>query len=237
MGDPRPRDSVILVSGATGTDKTLVATEFMAGGAARGERGLLFAFEESRQQLCRNATSWGMDFERIEGEGNLRVLCAYSETDSLEDHLIRMKQAIESFEPHRVAVDSLSALERVSTDKGFRELVIGLSSFIKHQEIAGLLTATTPSLLGASVTEAQFSTITDAIVLLRYVEMPGEMRRGLTVLEMRGPRHDRDIREYSIDEVGMHIGRPFRNVSGILGGRLRHLGGEETGAMRGLLPE
>jgi circadian clock protein KaiC len=217
------RDSVILISGATGTGKTLMATEFMAGGVARGERCLLFAFEESREQLYRNASGWGVDFAQMERDGLLRILCEYPETAGLEDHLIAMKQAIEEFKPSRVAVDSLSALERVSTMKGFREFVIALTSHIKHQEVAGLLTATTPSLMGgSSVTEAHISTITDSIILLRYVEMYGEMRRGLTVLKMRGSKHDKDIREFSIDGSGMHIGLPFRQVTGIIAGAPRH---------------
>jgi circadian clock protein KaiC len=90
---------------------------------------------------------------------------------------------------------------------------------MKDQEIAGLFTSTTPSLMGGeSITEAHISTITDSIILLRYVETFGEMRRGLTVLKMRGSRHDKDIREFLIDGDGMHIGRPFRDVTGILTG-------------------
>jgi circadian clock protein KaiC len=54
---------------------------------------------------------------------------------------------------------------------------------------------------------------------LRYVELYGEMRRGLTVLKMRGSKHDKVIREFTIDNRGMHIGKPFKNVSGILSGR------------------
>ena len=130
-----------------------------------------------------------------------------------------MKAAIEEFKPNRVAVDSLSALERISTIKGFREFVISLTSFIKHEEIAGLFTATTPTLTGgASITETHISTITDTIILLRYVEMRGEMQRGLTVLKMRGSAHDHDIHEFKIDAQGMHIGEPFRSVAGILAG-------------------
>jgi circadian clock protein KaiC len=213
------RDSIVLVSGATGTGKTLMVTEFVAGGATRGERCLLFAFEESREQLFRNATGWGRDFEQMEKDGHVVVACEYPEVSGLEDHLIRMKALIDEVKPARVAVDSLSALERVAGLKGPREFVIGLTSFLKERQIAGLFTSTTPTLLGGtSVTEAHISTITDSIILLRYVEMFGEMRRGLTVLKMRGSRHDKDIREFTIDEKGMHIGRPFRDVAGILSG-------------------
>jgi circadian clock protein KaiC len=213
------RDSILLVSGATGTGKTLMVTHFLAGGSSNNERCLIFGFEESRQQLFRNAKGWGMDFDGLEHEGLLKVVCEYPEVTSLEDHLIRMKNTIEEFKPNRVAVDSLSALERVSTMKGFREFVIGLTSFIKHKETAGLFTSTTPTLMGgSSVTEAHISTITDTIILLRYVEMFGEMRRALTVLKMRGAGHNKEIREFSIDAGGMHIGKAFRNVTGILAG-------------------
>jgi len=213
------RDSVILVSGATGTGKTLCVTHFVAGATATNERCLLFAYEESREQLGRNAVGWGTDFDRLEAEGKLRVVCEYPEAASLEDHLIRIKEHILDFKPARIAMDSLSALERISTLRGFREFVLGVTSFMKHQEITGLFTSTTPTLTGgASVTETHISSITDTIILLRYVELYGEMRRGITVLKMRGSRHEKEIREFVIDGTGMHIGEPFRNVAGILAG-------------------
>jgi circadian clock protein KaiC len=213
------RDSIILVSGATGTGKTLMVTEFIKGGVDTGEKCLLFAFEESREQLFRNAAGWAVDYEKMEAEGKLRVVCEYPEVSSVEDRIINMKAHIQEFGPSRVAVDSLSALERVATMRGFREFVIGLTSFIKHQEVSGLFTSTTPTLMGGtSVTEAHISTLTDSIILLRYVELSGEMRRGLTVLKMRGSQHEKDIREFSIDSHGMHIGKPFRHIGGILSG-------------------
>jgi len=225
------RDSVILLSGATGTGKTLMVTQFLAGGVATDERCLLFAFEESRDQLYRNAAAWGFDFEGMERDGKLKVVNTYPHAMAVEDHLLNMRDAIADFKPNRVAVDSLSALERVTSVRSFREFVIGLTSFLKQQEVAGLFTSTTASLLGgSSVTEKHISTLTDTIILLRYVETRGRMRRALTVLKMRGSSHDHDIREYTIEGRGMKVGSTFSEVTGILSGNLTQLSdGNEDG--------
>ena len=213
------RDSVILVSGSIGAGKTLLVANFVGGIAGSGQRCLLLAFEESRQQLFRNAAGWGHDFERLEADGQLRVECLYPEVASLEDHLLHIQAIVREFRPDRIALDSLSALSRTSTDKAFREFVIALTSFLKHQQVTGMFTVTTTLLSGGtSDTEGNISPLTDTIILLRYVEMSGEMQRGLSVLKMRGSKHDSAIRSFTIDDKGLNIGKPFTGVSGILTG-------------------
>ena len=213
------KGSIILVSGATGAGKTLMATEFIGGGIRNGEKCLLFAFEESREQLFRNALGWGVDYEQMEREGKFKMICRYPETMGLESHFVQMKEEIEQFKPARVAIDSISALERVSNYKGFREFLLTLNTLFKEQGITTLCTATTTNLIGSeSITESHVSTNTDLIILLRYVEVYGEIKRGLTVLKMRGSSHNKDIREFEIDDKGMHLGQAFRNVIGILAG-------------------
>lgn len=215
------RDSIILVSGATGTGKTLLSSHFLDGGVRSGEKVQLFAFEESRGQLLRNAHGWGFDFHEREQQGLVRLCCRYPETASLEDQLIYMRHEIERFDPQRVAIDSLSALERVASHKGFREFVLAFSSFLKERGTPALLTSTTPLLSGAgSVTEEHISSLTDTIILLRYAEIEGCMRRGLAVLKMRGSKHEKVIHEYSISDKGMTIEKPFQGVFGILSGNL-----------------
>jgi len=213
------RDSIILVSGSIGAGKTLLVANFVNGIKAKKERCLLLAFEESREQLFRNASGWGHDFARLEADGLLNVVCLYPEVASLEDHLLNIQEIVREFRPDRIAIDSLSALSRTSTDKAFREFIIALTSFLKHQEITGMFTVTTTLLSGGtSDTEGNISPLTDAIILLRYVEMSGEMQRSLSVLKMRGSKHDSSIRGFTINDKGINIGKPFIGVSGILTG-------------------
>src|SRR4028119_1502963 len=106
------KDSIILATGATGTGKTLLVSKFIQDACMNGNRALLFAYEESRAQLFRNAFSWGIDFEELEHNGLLKILCTYPESAGLEDHLQIIKSEIAEFKPSRIAIDSLSALAR-----------------------------------------------------------------------------------------------------------------------------
>lgn len=213
--------STLLVSGATGTGKTLMASEFLAGGLAAGEQVLLLAYEESRDQILRNASGWGLDFAGYEEAGQLTVFAMYPEVASLDDHLVEIGDLIDRVQPTRVAIDSLSALERLGSDGAYREFVIRLTSLLKRHDLAALLTAATPTLLGGtSVTEGHVSALTDSIILLRYVEVFGAVRRGIAVLKMRGSPHDNEIREFTISDHGMHVGGPFQAITGILTGQI-----------------
>ncbi|MEI7475506.1 MAG: circadian clock protein KaiC [bacterium] len=213
------KGSIVLISGATGTGKTLLVTEFMKGGAKAGEKSILFAFEESKDQILRNAMGWNIDYEKMQKDGLLKIIALYPETMNLEEHLIEIKREIEEFQPSRIAIDSLSALERICTSKSIKEFVIGLTAYIKQKQISTMITATAPTIIGAStITTAHISTITDTIILLRYLEYFGTVKRGMTILKMRGSDHDKSIREFTIDENGMNLMGPFRNVHGILTG-------------------
>ncbi len=210
------RDSIVLVSGAAGTGKTLLMTAFVAAGALLGERCLVFAFEERREQLFRNARGWGVDFEAMERDGLLRVVSVYPEVATLEDHLVGIAAHVDAFRPTRVAVDSLSALERVGTVDGFRKFIVSLSAFVKHRVLTTMLTSTTPTFLGGtSPTESHLSTVTDMIILLRHSDIGGTFQRGLVVLKMRGSRHDKDVRQFTVDSLGMHVGPPFDQPLGL----------------------
>lgn len=213
------KDSIILVTGATGTGKTSLVCKFLEEGYRVGDRSILFAYEESRAQLSRNASSWGMDLEQMERDGLLKIICAYPESAGLEDHLQIIKSQIMTFKPGRFAIDSLSALARGVSQNAFRQFVIGATGFAKQEEITGFFTNTTDQFMGShSITESHISTITDTIILLQYVEIRGEMSRAINVFKMRGSWHDKGIREYSISNQGALIKDSFRGYEGIISG-------------------
>lgn len=213
------KDSIILATGATGTGKTLLVSKFIEEGCRKGERAILFAYEESRAQLSRNAFSWGIDFEEMERKGLLKLLCSYPESAGLEDHLQMIKSEISEFKPSRIAIDSLSALARGVSNNAFRQFVIGVTGYAKQEEITGFFTNTTDQFMGAhSITESHISTITDTIIMLQYVEIRGEMCRAMNVFKMRGSWHDNSIREYTISQQGPEIKESFRNYERIISG-------------------
>lgn len=215
------RDAVTFVSGPTGTGKSLFAALFVAEGVAAGERSLLVSFEENREHVVRNATSWGMDLATLEETGNLRIVSRYPEVASLEDHFIFLIELIEEFGPQRIAMDNLAALERVATARGLRDFVVGMTAYLRAHGIPSLFTAATATLVGAeSVTATHVSALTDTIILLRYVELASTVRRAICVLKVRGSAHDMRIHEFTIDEAGLHIGEPFSGLTGILSGAI-----------------
>ncbi len=213
------KDSIILATGATGTGKTLLVSVFLNNACQNGERAILFAYEESRAQLLRNANSWGIDFEGMERKGLLRILCSYPESAGVEDHLQIIKSEIREFKPARIAIDSLSALARGVSNNAFRQFVIGVTGYAKQEEITGFFTNTTDQFMGShSITDSHISTITDTILMLQYVEIRGEMSRALNVFKMRGSWHDKGIREYTITESGPRITDSFRDYERIISG-------------------
>ncbi|NEP48766.1 MAG: circadian clock protein KaiC [Moorea sp. SIO3C2] len=213
------KDSIILATGATGTGKTLLVSKFIENACIQGDRAILFAYEESRAQLSRNASSWGINFEEMEQKGLLKILCSYPESAGLEDHLQRIKTEIAEFKPSRIAIDSLSALARGVSNNAFRQFVIGVTGYAKQEEITGFFTNTTDKFLGSdSITDSHISTITDTIIMLQYVEIRGEMSRAINVFKMRGSWHDTGIREYTISKDGPEIKDSFRNYERIISG-------------------
>ncbi|MEV5544133.1 circadian clock protein KaiC [Saccharopolyspora shandongensis] len=212
------RDAIVLLSGSTGAGKTLTSLFFAASAFAAGERCLFYTFDETREQLARNAAGWGLDLDAMEATGLLRVVSEYPEVASLEDHFIRLRRSVAEFAPARMVIDTLSALERIATPRAMLDFLIALGAVLRPREITALLTSAagvqlTPSLIPADT--VQIASLADVTILLRDFEHAGEIQRAIAVVQFRGTAHDHSIRQVTIDNAGMHIGVPLRGVSHI----------------------
>jgi circadian clock protein KaiC len=225
------RDSLMMITGATGTGKTLIGLQFMVAGIAAGERVLYLSFEESQWQLERNAAAWGMDLRTPERAELLTVISRYPARLGLEDLLVEIKHTVEEFQPTRLVLDSMTAVEHNSPPKGFREFSVGLSGYLKGRGVATMMTTTLPNLLGGDhATDLYLSTIADAILALRYFDLDSEVRRALLVLKVRGSHHASKMHEYEIRESGMSLLGPVQGISGILSGHAQHTSCSSKGA-------
>jgi len=217
-------NSTTLVTGASGAGKTVSSLSFIMEGARKKEKGLYIAFEESDEQLYRNAESFGWDLRSAVKSGAIQMFTSIPEELKPEEHFKRIRDIIEASDIKRFVIDSLSALERIYSPEKFREFVIGLNAYLKGKGITSLMTNTTASLLDVSqITETHLSTATDNIILLKYIELDGSMKRSLSVIKARGSDHDKTLREITIDSKGMHLGEPFYGVEGLMGGSAKRV--------------
>ncbi len=218
------RTSCTLVTGASGTGKTLMALHFIVEGLRKGERCVFVSYEEGRDQLLALASGFGWDLEKFEKKGLLLLHCVYPEDAEIAQHLVYFEAVVKRHKAVRVVVDSLSALlnEFELTVRDFGKNIV---AFCKSQGAALLMTLESAELFATrKITDAQISTVTDNIVLLKFVEQRGELAFVAAVLKMRGSAHDNKLRFYTVGERGITISEAASAVEGMLSGMSRKVG-------------
>jgi circadian clock protein KaiC len=202
------RDSIVIVRGPTGSGKTMLAGQYARAGAVRGEKVVYYGFEEPKGILLRNFASIGMPMDELEKAGNLHVICRYPEAMGLEDLLVTLRMGLEEIEPALVVMDSISSIEHSSSEKGFRQFMIGLASLLREHARGALLTQTVIGSEAATHTAPYLSTIADAILALDYSVGTGDLARTLRVLKMRGSSHVTYPYRLAIAQGGLQVEPP-----------------------------
>jgi len=176
------RDSIAIVRGPTGSGKTMLAGLYARAGAQRGERVVYYGFEEPRPILLRNFAQIGMPMDEFVHNGTLQVLCRYPEAMGLEDLLVSLRTGLEESQPSLIVLDSISSIEHSSSEKGFRQFMIGLAALLREHGRSALLTQTVAGSDVVEHTAPYLSTIADAILALDYKVDAEDLQRSLRVL-------------------------------------------------------
>jgi circadian clock protein KaiC len=214
------RGSSVLVSGKAGTGKSSLGTHFVDAACRRGERAVVFAFEESFGQIARNMRSIGIDLERWKREELLLVHAARPTLHGLERHLVTMHKLVRDFEPAVVVVDPITNFLTVGTSEEVKAMLMRLVDFLKVNHITSLFTSLNH---GAYLeqSEAGVSSLMDTWILLREIELSGERNRTISVIKSRGMAHSNQLREMLITGEGVQLTQVYLGPAGALTGAAR----------------
>jgi circadian clock protein KaiC len=220
LGGGIERGTSTLFVGAPGTGKSTVAVQFALAAAQRGECAALFIFDESIHTLRTRCESMGMNLGMHIDAGRIKV----RQVDPAElspgefVHLIRLS-VVESGAAV-VVIDSLNGYLNAMPDERFLIAQLHeLLSYLGQAGVATLLVGAQHGLIGMQMqTPVDASYLADAVVLLRYFELDGEVRQAISVLKKRGGAHERTIRDFSMTATGLKVGEPLRHFRGILTG-------------------
>lgn len=213
------RGSSILISGVAGTGKTTFSAHFAQAACARGERCLFFAFEESADEIARNALSYGVDLRRWVGEGRLRFEAARPSFFGLEMHLARMNRDLDVFRPDVVVIDPISAFRGSETE--VHGTLLRMIDILKGRGILGVFTSLRSDGGLTEQADIGLSSLMDGWIRLENDEANGELNRTLYVVKSRGMSHSNQIREYRITEHGIELIEPYIGPEGVLTGTAR----------------
>ncbi len=216
------RGSSVLVSGSPGTGKTSIGAMFIDVACRRGERVLLFAYEESSSQIVRNMGSIGIDLGPWVKKGLLQIHSSRPTLHGLEQHLVMMHDAVSAFRPSVVVVDPISNLSLDRNESEVKPTLMRLIDFLKQQQVTTLFTSLTGG-GGATPEDSQLgvSSLMDTWLLLRNVEFNGERNRTIYVLKSRGMAHSNQVREFVLGDHGIDLVDVYLGADRVLTGTAR----------------
>jgi len=209
------RTSTILVSGSAGTGKSIIAANLANATCARGERCMVFAFEESPAQIERNMRSVGLDLASWQARGLLQLRATRPSFYGLEMHLVAMHKAIAAFAPRTVILDPISSFMSAGTAHQVKAMLVRLFDWLKMQGVTGLVTYLTNAMTREE-TDVGISSLIDTWIEVRDLEIAGERNRTLYLLKSRGMRHSNQVREMLISEKGVTLADVYFGQDGVL---------------------
>jgi circadian clock protein KaiC len=216
------RGSSILISGSPGTGKSSVAMSFAVAACKRGERALVFAYEESEKQLLRNMRSIGLDLDGCIRKKLLQIYATRPTLTGLEQHLVSMHDQIEAYNPSLVVIDPISNLTLDEIAAEVKPTLIRLIDLIKRRGITAVFTVLTSDRnLGTESTQSEVSSLMDTWIVLRNVEYNGERNRTLVVLKSGGMKHSNQVREFVMSDNGIDLIDVYLGADRVLTGSAR----------------
>jgi circadian clock protein KaiC len=223
--------STTLVVGISGVGKTVMALQYLAEGARRGERGFMITLDEPPAQLVRNAAAVGIDLQAEIDREMIRLWFEPPQEIEIDRHFSQIEEIVQTFRPQRAVIDSLStyASSIGTVGRDYRDFFHAIVVLMKEYQVTAIYNHENPEMLGMSsmMGASAVSSLVDNIILMNWVELGDTFRHGLTIAKLRANPATRTTHECEvIDRQGMRVlprpitgalpVRPFASYRGLI---------------------
>jgi circadian clock protein KaiC len=215
-----PEGYSVLVAGPSGSGKTVLSNQFLVEGARRGEKGIVAVFEKRPEDYLQISPQ-GAELEQMMKDGNLEVIYLRPLDLSIDETLLALRDAARRMGATRAVIDSLSGLELALAPtfrEDFRESIYRMIGALTGGGMTVMATVQlNDSYVGLPFSPQGVAFLTDAILMQRYVELEGQLRRAMAVVKLRSSPHSKDLREYEVTSDGLIVqGAAIQDYEGLL---------------------
>jgi len=218
LGGGVERGSSVLALGPAGCGKSILVLTFIANAIKRGEKAAIFLFDEEKSLLIERSKGINLDVEKMLETGLLTIRQVDAAELSPGEFAQSVCRCIEAG-ARTVVIDSLNGYQAAMPEEHALTLHMHeLLQFANRQGATTFLTVAQHGLVGEMKSPVDLTYLADTVILLRYFEAAGRVRRAISVVKKRTGKHEDTIREYMIDKRGLTLGKPLTNFHGVLRG-------------------
>lgn len=228
LGGGLDRGTTTLIMGPAGTGKSTLALQYACSMARRGERSLVFTFDETRDTMLARAESLGLGLEQHIRSGHVEIQQVDPAEISPGEFAGRIQEGIKD-DAKLVVVDTLNGyLNAMPGEQYLANQLHELSAYLNQQGMVTIFTLAQHGLVAAFEAPVDLSYLADTVVSLRYFEAGGAVKKAISVIKKRSGQHEETIREFALETgKGIRIGEPLKDFQGVLSGAPLFRGGEQ----------
>jgi circadian clock protein KaiC len=225
LGGGLERGTNVLLTGAAGVGKSSLALTYALAATERGDHAVYYAFDEGRGTMEARATTLGLRLGPALDSKRLRLQQVDPAELSPGGFAAQVRRSVEADAAKVIVIDSLNGYLNAMPDGRFLILQMHeLLSYLGQQGVLTILVLAQHGLVGPMDTPLDMSYLSDAVVMLRYFEHGGRVRRALSVVKKRSGNHEHAIREFQLTSKGIEVGPPLTDFSGIFTGTPVYIG-------------
>jgi circadian clock protein KaiC len=220
LGGGIERGTITILSGPSGVGKTTLGMQFMKEAATRGERSVVFVFEEQLETLLHRCHAIGIPVHEMIETGNLSVVAVEPLRFSPAEFALLVRREVEDYGARIVMIDGIAGYRLTLTGEDLVMQLHALGRYLKNMGVTVIFINEVESITGEfRATEVGVSYLCDNLVFLRYLEIEGELRKAIGVLKKRLGDFGKQLRELRITENGVEVGEPLTGLRGVLSGK------------------